>query len=49
MAASAQVAQKWQGELAVEWIRDVDGLAALWRQLLDNEIAPSRGLMISLL
>ena len=49
MAASAQVAQKWQGELAVEWTRDVDGLAALWRQLLDNEIAPSRGLMVSLL
>ena len=49
MAASARVANKWQGELAVEWTRDVDSLARLWRQLLDNGVAPNRGLMVSLL
>jgi len=49
MMASAEVAAKVKGELAVEWTRDVDSLADLWRDLLDNKVAPSRGLMVSLL
>jgi hypothetical protein len=49
MMASAEVAKKVQGDLAVEWIRDADGLAALWHDLLDNKVSPNRGVMVSLL
>ena len=37
------------GGLAVEWVRDAQGLAALWNDLLDNRVSPNRGLMVSLL
>jgi hypothetical protein len=49
MMASAEVAKKVQGEMTVEWARDAQGLAALWLDLLDNRVAPDRGLMVSLL
>ena len=49
MQASAEVAGKVKGELAVEWTRDAPGLADLWVALLDNKVSPNRGLMISLL
>ncbi len=49
MMASAEVAKKVQGDMAVEWIRDAGGLAALWNDLLDNKVSPNRGLMVSLL
>jgi len=49
MTASADVAGKVQGSLAVEWVRDAPGLAAVWNDLLDNKVAPNRGLMVSLL
>jgi hypothetical protein len=49
MLASAEVAKGLQGQMTVEWTRDVESLAQLWNDLLDNKIAPSRGLMVSLL
>jgi hypothetical protein len=49
MMASAEVAKKVEGEIAIEWTRDAEGLAALWGDLLDNKVAPNRGLMVSLL
>ena len=49
MVASAEVAAKVKGEMSVEWTRDVQELAALWADMLDNKVAPSRGLMVSLL
>lgn len=49
MMASAEVAAKVKGEMSVEWTRDVKGLCALWNDLLDNKVSPSRGLMVSLL
>ena len=48
ITASAEVAKKVTGELAVEWTRDVQGLATLWVDLLDNKVSPNRGLMVSL-
>jgi hypothetical protein len=47
--ASAEVAQKVSGEIAVEWIRGADSLASVWVDLLDNKVSPDRGLMVSLL
>jgi hypothetical protein len=49
MMASAAVAKKVQGEMTVQWCRDVQELAALWQDLLDNKVPPTRGLMVSLL
>ena len=49
MIASAEVAKKVQGDLAVEWIRGADTLASAWSELLDNKVSPDRGLMVSLL
>jgi len=47
ITASAQVAQKVRGELTVEWTRDMQELAALWVNLLDNKVSPNQGLMVS--
>ena len=47
ITASAKVAKKVQDEMTVEWTRDVQELAALWGELLDNKVSPNRGLMIS--
>ena len=47
ITASAQVAQKVRGELTVEWTRDLQELATLWVDLLDNKVSPNRGLMVS--
>jgi hypothetical protein len=49
MMASAEVAKKIEGEMSIEWVRDAQGLAALWNDMLDNKVAPSRGMMVSLL
>lgn len=35
--------------MTVESTRDVQSLATLWVDLLDNKVAPNRGLMVSLL
>ena len=49
MTAAAELAYSVQGQLAVEWIRDVQDLVAVWNDLLDNKVPPGRGLMVSLL
>ena len=49
MKAAAEVAQSVQGQMEVEWTRDVQGLTILWNDLLDNKVSPNRGLMGSLL
>ena len=49
MTASADVAQAVQGQMAVEWVRDPEGLAKLWNDMLDNKVSPNRGMMVSLL
>ena len=47
ITASAQVARKVRGEMTVEWTRDMQELAALWVDLLDNKVSPNQGLMVS--
>jgi hypothetical protein len=47
ITASAQVAHKVRDEMTVEWTRDMQELATLWVDLLDNKVSPSRGLMVS--
>lgn len=47
ITASAQVAQKVRGEMTVEWTRDMQELATLWVDLLDNKVPPNHGLMVS--
>ena len=49
MVASAEVAKLVEEQVAVEWTNDVQELATLWVELLDNKISPRRGLMVSLL
>jgi hypothetical protein len=49
ITAAAEVAQSVQGQMTVEWTRDIQGLVTLWNELLDNKVSPDRGLMVSLL
>ena len=49
MMASAGVAQAAKDEMTLDWTTNVDDLARLWLQLLDNQIPASRGLMVSLI
>jgi len=49
MVASADVATKVKADMTIEWTRDVESLAELWLDLLDNKVSPRRGLMVSLL
>lgn len=49
MMASAEIAKGLQGQMEIEWTRDAESLAQLWKDLLDNKVAPSRGLMVTLL
>ncbi|MEH6634540.1 MAG: DUF2855 family protein [Halioglobus sp.] len=49
MLASAEVAEMVQAKMTVEWTTDAEALVALWTELLDNKVAPTRGQMVSLL
>lgn len=46
--ASAEAAGFLLSRMHVDWTNDVEALADLWVNLLDNQVAPSRGLMVSL-
>ncbi len=46
--ASAEAAGFLQDRMQVEWTTDAGSLSDLWVNLLDNRVAPSRGLMVSL-
>jgi hypothetical protein len=48
MTASAEVATRVADDISVEWIDGVASLAEHWTLLLDNQIAPSTGLMVAL-
>jgi hypothetical protein len=46
--SSARVAAKVKDEMTVEWTRDVQGLQALWLEMLDNRVEARRAQMVSL-
>ena len=46
--AGAQIAQSIAGQLSVEPISGASQVAAIWREMLDNKVEPSRGIMISI-
>ncbi|MDG2501789.1 MAG: DUF2855 family protein, partial [Porticoccaceae bacterium] len=48
MTASATVAGRVANDINIEWVYGAESLAQHWNQLLDNQIAPSRGLMVAL-
>jgi carbonic anhydrase len=48
MTASAEVAERVAADINIEWDYGSDSLAQHWTQLLNNQIAPSRGLMVAL-
>lgn len=49
MIAGAGVAEEIKSTMTVDWTNTPAGLQTLWVDLLDNNIPPSRGLMVSLL
>jgi len=46
--ASAQVAASIKDELHVERINGADDAAMIWKDMLDNKVSPSRGIIVSL-
>ncbi len=49
MEHSLNVAAELNHLIDIEWVNGADQLQTIWRELLDNNIAASRGLMVSLL
>jgi len=49
MAASAEVARTMEGTMDVEWSHGAEAVNDVWQRLLDNKVAPSTGIMASLL
>jgi len=47
-SASAQVAASIKDELHVERINGADDAAMIWKDMLDNKVSPSRGIIVSL-
>lgn len=48
LQASAEVANSVKGSVDIEKVSGAETGAGLWRQLVDNEISPRRGLILSL-
>ena len=46
--ASTKVSAMVADDINVQWVQGVEALAQSWTQLLDNQIPPSTGLMVSL-
>ena len=46
--ASARLARSASKEIEIERVKGPDEVAAIWRDFLDNKVAPSRGIMASL-
>ena len=46
--ASTKVSVMVADDINVQWVQGVEALAQSWTQLLDNQIPPSTGLMVSL-
>jgi hypothetical protein len=49
MEASAEIARSIASGLTIERIKGADTLLGIWRDMLENRVSPSRGLMVSLL
>ncbi|MGF1453775.1 MAG: DUF2855 family protein [Alphaproteobacteria bacterium] len=47
--ASARVAKAITAQMAVDHIRGADSIQTLWTEMLENQVPPSRGLIMSLL
>ena len=45
---ASEVAERVAADINIEWVYGSDSLAQHWTQLLNNQIAPSRGLMVAL-
>ena len=46
--AGAEIAKSVVDQIAVERISGAEDVAAIWREMLDNNVSPSRGIMISI-
>lgn len=46
--AGAGIARSVSGQFAVEHISGAEDIAQIWRAMLENKVAPSRGIMISM-
>ncbi len=44
----ARLAREASKEIEIERVKGADAVAAIWRDFLDNKVAPSRGIMASL-
>jgi len=47
-AAGAEIAKKVSSEMSVETIIGAEAAAGVWKAMLDNQVSPSRGLLVSL-
>lgn len=47
-AAGAEIAKKVSSEMSVEMVTGASETANVWKALLDNQISPSRGLLVSI-
>lgn len=45
--AGAEIAKSVSDQISVERVADADNVAAIWCDMLDNKVAPTRGIMIS--
>jgi hypothetical protein len=46
-AASAEIAKTVEGKISIERFSGVENVARIWLELLDNQISPTRGIIIS--
>lgn len=47
-AAGAEIAKKVSDQMSVETITGADNAAKVWKAMLDNEVSPNRGLIVSI-
>ena len=46
--AGAEIAKSVSDQITIEKISGADEIASIWKQMLDNNVSPSRGIMISI-
>ncbi|MEO9971326.1 MAG: DUF2855 family protein [Hyphomonadaceae bacterium] len=47
-AAAAEIAEKVSSEMSVETIEGAEATAEIWKAMLDNQVSPKRGLIVSM-
>ena len=47
-AAGAEIAKKTAGEISIERIQGAEATAEIWKAMLNNQVSPSRGLIVSI-